>query len=154
MKIDQREITDVHHLRKVVAWKKPGTSVKVSVFRDGKEFEITMPIGVLPERKLEIIPALDRFDDIGITVKNLTEELAYKWRIKEQSGVVVTRLKEYSPAFNAGMRVGDLIREIERKPIADSKDYKSIMTEHRERKQLLMLIQRTGVNKYVVVNRE
>ena len=154
MKIDEREITDVHQLRKVVAWKKPGTSVKVSVFRDGKEFEITMPVGVLPERKLEIIPAVDRFDDIGITVKNLTEELAYKWRIKEQSGVVVTRIKEYSPAFNSGMRVGDLIREIERKPVGDSKDYKSIMTEHRERKHLLMLIQRAGVNKYVVVNRE
>lgn len=153
-KIDEREIIDVHHLRKLVAWKKPGTSVKVSVFRDGKELELSLPVGVLPERKAEIIPALDRFDDIGITVKNLTEELAYKWRIKEQSGVVVMRLKEYSPAFNAGMRVGDLIREIERAPVADTKDYKSIMTEHRERKHLLMLIQRAGVNKYVVINRE
>ncbi|MCX7680236.1 MAG: spore germination protein, partial [Spirochaetes bacterium] len=34
------------------------------------------------------------------------------------------------------------------------KDYKKIMTEHRERKHLLMLIQRAGINKFVVVNRE
>ncbi len=153
-KIDERDIIDVHHLRKLVAWKKPGTSVKVSIFRDGKELDLSLPVGVMPERKAEIIPALDRFDDIGITVKNLTEELAYKWRIKEQNGVVVMRMKEYSPAFNAGMRVGDLIREIERTPIADTKDYKSIMSEHRERKHLLLLIQRAGVNKYVVINRE
>lgn len=153
-KIDEREIIDVHHLRKLVAWKKPGTSVKVSIFRDGKELELSLPVGTLPERKVEIIPALDRFDDIGITVKNLNEELAYKWRIKEPHGVVVMKLKEYSPAFIAGVRVGDLIREIERTPVSDTKDYKSIMTEHRERKHLLFLIQRAGVNKYVVVNRE
>ncbi len=153
-KIDEREIVDVHHLRKLVAWKKPGTSVKVSIFREGKDLEIKMPVGTLPKREMALIPALERFDDIGITVKNLTEELAYKWRIKEQSGVVVMRMKDYSPAFNAGIRVGDLIREIERKPVADTRDYKSIMTEHSQRTRLLMLIQRAGVNKYVVVNRE
>lgn len=154
MKIDDVEIFDVHQLRKLVAWKKPGTAVKVLVFRDGKQLEFAMPVGKLPEKKNEIIPALDRFDDIGITVKNLTEDLAYRWRIKEQSGVVVTRVKEYSPAFVAGIRVGDLIREIERSPVADTKDYKALMTEHRERKHLLMLIQRAGVNKFVVVQRE
>ncbi|MCX7678984.1 MAG: Do family serine endopeptidase, partial [Spirochaetes bacterium] len=96
VKIDGRDISDVHHLRKLIAWKKPGSTVKASIFREGKHLEIALPVGTMPEPKKEFFPILDRFDDIGITVKNLTEELAYQWRIKEQSGVVVMRLKAVS----------------------------------------------------------
>jgi len=154
MKIDEREINDVAHLRRIVARKKPGTSSKVSVFRDGKILDFSLPIGVLPDRmdagKKRVV---DRYDEIGITVKDLNEELAYRHRIADQSGVVVTKLKTESPAFLAGMRVGDLVREVERKPIAGTKEYRAVMKEHADKKRLLMLIKRAGVNKFVVIQR-
>ncbi len=154
MKLDEKEIHDAAQLRRLAARKKPGTSAKVTVFRDGKTLDLTMPIGVLPDRQgPEKITIAERYDDIGITVKDLNEELAYRYRISDQSGVVATKLKEGSPASLAGVRVGDLVREVERKPVPGTKEYRSVMAEHADKKRLLMLIKRAGVNKYVILRR-
>jgi serine protease Do len=154
-KINERDISDVSHLRRLVARMKPGTDAKVSVFRDGKLFDLAMPIGTLPD-KMDTEKSIksESVDEIGVTVKDLNEDLAYRYKISDQSGVVVIKLKANTPAFNAGIIVGDLVREIDRKPVADTKDYRSIMKEGKDRKNLLLLIKRAGVNKFVVVNRE
>jgi serine protease Do len=154
-KIGERDIADVGQLRRLVARIRPGTDAKVTVFRDGKLIDMTLGIGTLPDKVDIAAPKkLERADEIGVTVRDLDEELAYRHKITDQSGVVVIKLQPNTPAYNAGIIVGDLVREIERIPVADTKAYRSIMKESQTKKHLLFLIKRAGVNKFVVVSKE
>jgi len=154
-KIGDRDIADVGQLRRLVARIRPGTDAKVTVFRDGKLIDMTLGIGTLPDKVDIAAPKkLERADEIGVTVRDLDEDLAYRHKITDQSGVVVIKLQPNTPAYNAGIIVGDLVREIERIPVADTKAYRSIMKESQTKKHLLFLIKRAGVNKFVVVSKE
>ena len=153
-KIDGTEIRDVNHLRRIIAWKQPGTSAKVSVFRSGKIFDVDMSIGTLPDKKL--IAQKERLgpqDDLGIVIRDIDEELAYRYRIPDRRGVVIVEVTPDSPADSGGLKSGDTIREINQKPVRDTSAFRTILMELKSNRRLLFLVRRLGINKFIVVSK-
>ena len=60
---------------------------------------------------------------LGITVQNVTPEIAKGFGLKKEAGVLVARVEPGSPAADAGIQKGDVIQEVNRKPIKDVEDF-------------------------------
>ena len=79
---------------------------------------------------------------LGITVQNLTPDVARRLRLKAETGVVVTRVESGSPAANAGIQTGDVIREVNRKAVKDADDLVQKIDQARDQNSILLLVQR------------
>jgi len=57
---------------------------------------------------------------IGIEAQDITTELAESFKLKELQGALIAGVLKNSPADTAGLRAGDILLEIEGKPVLDS----------------------------------
>ena len=83
----------------------------------------------------------------GLTVQDLTPELAEYWSYKSSSGVLVAAVRSESRAEKDGMEVGDIIVELAGRPVADMVSMRTIMQQSEKaakarifRKQLFLTI--------------
>ena len=96
----------------------------------------------------------EREDMLGMTVRDIDEELAYKYRSPERSGVIVIQVKQGSPAMRAGIVAGDVIREIERGAIDSVNTYKMAVETLKGKTRVLVLINRAGSHRFLVLDLE
>lgn len=81
-------------------------------------------------------------DDIGLQVADITGDMADQFQIKDTEGAVVTAVTSGSAAEQAGFARGDLIREINHKPIKNAKDYKAVIDKNGKGDPLEFLVKR------------
>ena len=98
----------------------PGTELNMKVIRDGKEIELKVKIG---ERAGEgKSPGL--FAWRGISLQEMTDELAKRFGYEGEEGVLVANVKPGSPGYEAGIQPGDLITDVEREPVRSIDQFK------------------------------
>jgi serine protease Do len=147
--IDNTLIGDVNHLRTVVASKKPGVNSRIKVFRDGKLVEIDFKIGTMPDKPMAFLEKPGREDELGLVIRDIDERLAYQYRLEDIKGVVIVKVKRNSPAADSGLMIGDLIKEMDRRPVDSIVSYTKMLSELKNRRGILLLIKRSGVNKFI-----
>jgi serine protease Do len=84
-------------------------------------------------------------------VKEFTPELARRYSLNYEPGVIVLQVKEGGPADDAGIQPGDLIKEINRKPVRDLKSYENLMATQKKGAPLLLRIKRGDSNLFVSI---
>lgn len=129
----------------------PGERVTVVVLRDGKERKIRVRIAKRPN-ETAIAKEEEEKKWLGIEVAALTSENMQKFDISERKGVVVTGVSPNSPADDAGIIPGDVIRKINRITIADKNDYaraKKICAS--SNKPIVFLIERKNISRFVTI---
>lgn len=154
MTINDSVVSDTNQLRRLVATLKPGSTAKITLNRGGKDMNITVVISELPQQAQLSLERDADADVIGMIVDNITEENAFKFRITDTTGVIVMEVQEPSPAFNAGMMVGDIIKEIENIPVENSARYRELLAQYQNKETLLMLVKRGGIHKFVVIKKQ
>ena len=88
---------------------------------------------------------------IGITVTELTPLIRQNLKVPDAvNGIVVAEVLEGSAAELAGMKAGDVIQEVNRKPIATTGDFKSALSA-RQSTVLLLRVSREGHNQFLAV---
>ncbi len=141
------------HLPRMVADVKPGTAVGVVIFRNGKKKTLKVRIArmQMPEDRREIRSKEKGTEgfSIGIQIAEVTPRLARRYRLDSDSGVLIVRVRENSPEWDAGFRVGDLILEIDGKNIKTVSDYTSVLKNMKKEKQTLFLVRRRGGNIFI-----
>ncbi|MGB4269539.1 MAG: Do family serine endopeptidase, partial [Spirochaetota bacterium] len=148
------EVSDINQLRRYVASLKPGSTAKVKIFRNGQELERDVLIAELPAQAQAPEEKIEEVDTIGIRVGDITEENAYKFRITDTTGVIVLEIQEQSPAYEAGMMVGDIIKEIENTPVENVDRYNELLKQYEKKETLLLLVKRGGIHKFVVIKKQ
>ena len=149
---DGKAIRDVNHLRNAVAQTEIGKKAKVKVLREGKEKELIVKIGEQPADLFAAgTGAVPSGKDLGMTVQNLTKELAKSLGIEEDSGVIVSEVQPGSPAAMSEIREGDLIKEVNRKKISNVAEFKKALSEGDKEKGILMLVKRGDFSRYVII---
>jgi S1-C subfamily serine protease len=86
-------------------------------------------------------------DLLGLSVKDLN--LASKLRYNQDSGVVITHVRDKSPADKVGVRKGDIIHQINARQVKSLKDFQEAIALNADKDSLLFLIQR-GLHIYPV----
>ena len=125
VEFDGQPIEKADQFRKLVAMKKPGSEVQIIVLRDGKKQTLTAKLEERPSNEQLASGTKEQVSEkLGLTVQNLTDDLAKQLELAGQKGVVVTDVESGSPAAMAGIRPGSLIQEVNRKPVETVKEFK------------------------------
>jgi serine protease Do len=131
----------------------PGTLVHLKVFRNGQEQTIDATLGEYPEtasakaEKSEVAPAGLK----GMQVQNLTPDIARQLQLPSTVlGVVVSEVEPSSAAAEAGLQRGDVIQEVNRKPVRNIEQYRQALAGAGNQ-SVLLLVNRGGATHYIMV---
>ena len=139
-------------LRLRISQTAPGTSVKLGVSRDGKVQDFTVTLGELPEKIAQAGTGNESAPGglQGIEVQNLTPDIAQQLQLPVGTkGVVVTSVDPSSPAASELNR-GDVIQEVNHKPISNVEEYRQAIAAAGNQ-PVLLLVNRGGGTQYVVI---
>ena len=150
IKFKGREISQMSMLPTLVSQSGVGEKVKVTVFRGGKEKVIPVTLGKLKANGQSSGQLDEEVAALGLSVQELTRELAESMEIKARHGVLVSNVEPGSAAAAAGLRQGDLIVEMNRKKIKGLDDFSTILKRSHSSK-LLLLIKRGPHSHFVVL---
>jgi serine protease Do len=145
VKFDGKDVAESRDLSRIVASTPVGKMVEVKLMRDGKAIERTVKVGEM-EKKTETAQ-LPSHQSLGITVQELTPEIARDLGLKHETGVVVASIEPGSSAADAGIQRGDVIREVNRKPVKGVEDFSQKIAQDKGQDNVLLLIQR-GQNSF------
>ncbi len=150
---DGKKVREMNSLPPMVAETPVGKEVEMVVIRKGKEKKLMVTIDELKERPTlaETTPEIEQM--FGLSVQELTPELAKSLSLEGEKGVVVSSVERGGSAYEAGIQRGDLIQEIENEPVEDMDDYSRIMQEAASKKQILMVVRHRGHTRYVVLKK-
>jgi serine protease Do len=137
---DDKEIKDSADLPIFVASTSVDKKVRLKVLRDGQEVTLTVTVGELKEEKA-LVSARES-GKLGLTVQNVTPQLADSLGLDLVEGTVIVAVEPGSPADEAGLQRGDVVLEIDRKPIRDAGNYLKAIDETEKGKVILFLVRR------------
>jgi serine protease Do len=147
-----KKVTSASQLRNSVAATDPDTRATLEYYRDGKRQTATVTIGKLDEERTAAAHpgGTASTDELGLTVENLTAELARQLGVdRGESGVVVTDVDSSSLAARAGIRPGDMIVAIGDKAIESVNDFRDSMRDQDPSAGIRMQVQRDGSRRFV-----
>ena len=145
-----KPIAEVRVLQRAVSFTAVGAQVEVQLFRGGKVETVSVKIGeARTAERAGSVPPVRR--DLGMVVEELDAEKAKKFKLKEgEEGLVVTDLTRSGPAAGAGVRAGDLIREVNRREVRSLESYRNALRQG-EGDVDLFLLKRGEAYLYVAV---
>ncbi|MFA6147352.1 MAG: DegQ family serine endoprotease [bacterium] len=141
-----KEIRDEHDLPQIVASMKPGKTVDVRLLREGKE--MTLPVTIVEMEGEPGKPAgkAELPQNLGLTVHDITPEIAQRFSIGDAKGVVVTGVADGSVAEDAGFNEGDIIRAFLRQnkriPVTGAAEFAKLVKKFQTDKTMLFLVER------------
>jgi Do/DeqQ family serine protease len=143
-------VNEVRHLQRLVAATKPGQAVQVKIKRQGKDLTLPVTVGQMPsEEPVAAAPGvLERY---GFAVQDLTPELKEKLQAEEGAGVLVASVEPGSPASRRGLRAGDVILEVNRQRVRNSREFSEVVRRSGGETDLLLFVQRGKSTRFVVV---
>src|SRR5581483_3727882 len=152
---NKKPVTDSRHLKLQVAETTPGSTVPVKILRDGKPMMLDVTVKELPGEQVaksentEANPS-DALD--GVTVGDLDQGARHQFELPANAkGALVTNVNQDSPSYEAGLRPGDVIEEINRKPVHNA-DEAVKLSENIKDKTILLKIWSKGGSRYLVVD--
>ena len=152
--IDGAAVDGSKTMQRDVLGKSIGQRVDLTVWRDGKTTHIQATTGELPvdEKLASREGARSSAKKLGLGLQTLTPGLADRFGVDAKTkGAVVTSVEPGSPADGAGVRSGDVLLEVDRKPVASADDAAHALATERAGGHLLRL-ERGDTALFVVIN--
>jgi serine protease Do len=147
---DGHEVENAHTLSRLVAATPPNSKAKVDIIRDGKEKTIEVTIGTMPQKVEGQLP--ETATAWGLSVQDITPEVAQQLGLNpDEQGVVISGVDPGSPAGEAGLSSGDVVKEVNRQEIHNLNDYNQAIEKAKQDKSLLLVIKRDGSTHFVVL---
>ena len=142
--VDGQKIDSASDLVNIITHFRPGTTVRVTYFRDGKERAARMKLAELPETPGEerAAPGLGAEETLGMTVETLTPELKERLQLEADTGVIVTEVDPGSVAADANVRPGDVIVEVNRRPVKSVAEFREAVEKVQSGDWVILLMNR------------
>ena len=152
--LNGQKVSDYHDLRLRISQTAPGTPIKMDVYRNGQKQQMTATLAEFPEKAQAAenspqgeSPALE-----GVQVENLNSDVIQQLNLPSGThGVVITRVDPDSNAAETGLQRGDVIQEVNRKPVNNAEQFRAAVRAATNQ-PLLLLINRGGSSSYVVIS--
>ena len=158
---DGHEVEDVRDLVQTVGNTEVGKAVDVVVVRDGAQVTLSVTLGLRDDEKLARADAPEvnedapkDYEDLGITLSNLTDEIREGLDLAVGlEGVVVVDVLETSEAFEKGLKSGDVIVEAGQEKVTSLAEFEEQVSATIEsgRKTMLLLVRRGGDPRFLAL---
>ena len=153
------KIREVPDLQRRVANVAPGQTVAVGVIRDRKPQRLSVRVGEMPaddataaDADVDVAP-----EGFGLQVEPLAPDTAERLGLSFSQGLLVTDVASGGPADRAGLKRGDIILEVDRKPVQDAPSLQKALGAVPAGRSVLVWVHRPGAgarNQYLVLERE
>jgi len=141
-----KPVQSASSIRNEISMMNPGTTVDLTVNRNGRIMHIPVTLGSRSEISGDTSESAQK---IGIEVENLSPEIRRKLNLSsEDEGVVITRVKAGSLAAQAGMRPGFLIIAVNHKKVESVKDFNQALAEMPSKSRVLILIRQGQMTRF------
>lgn len=153
LEIDGRKVTDENDFRLRVAEHNPDDKVELKIVRDRNIKYITVTLTERPDDRPPEQLSEKETEKLGIKVANLTPDRARRYGFEDEAGVLVTDVKQGSPAYRKGVRQGDLITSVNRKEVTSVREYDRIVGKLKGGDVVMLRLKKrfsNGVNTYYV----
>jgi serine protease Do len=152
LSVNGKEIDSAGALTRTVSLVPPGGKVDVQFLRNGQKKSLAFAVGTRPDEEAvagrasegEEKPAdvSDKSPKLGVSLAPITAEMAKEMEVPAGRGVAVVSVVDGGPAERAGIRSGDVILEVNRKPVNKPDEVASIVGKMKDGEPALLRVQR------------
>src|SRR5213076_1844466 len=150
--VDANSVTTDSQLQHEILKKKIGQKVELTVWRKGQTLKVPVTTGELPNEISRASneparPPQNREEEagkFGLQVQELTKEMAQRFKLGVQRGVIVTDVTENSLAAQQGIEREDVITEVDGKPVTDVKTFRDALNQADPKRGVLLYLDRKG----------
>jgi serine protease Do len=158
-----QDVLDLRRFPRQVANARVGSTVDVVVWRGGKEVALKLRVGEQEEAEKQNAsaqkggdgkkapepdqPVASSVEQLGLTLQKATDQLREKYGLSDQvKGVVVTKVAPNSPAAEKQLQAGDVILEVDQKPVASPQEVADIVgkLQQQKKRSVLLFVERQG----------
>jgi serine protease Do len=154
LQVNGQPVNASNQLRVQISQFAPGTPIKLQIWRNGGSQDVSLKLAELNEKEEKQATGETSGAALeGVQVQDLTSDISQELNLAPGThGVVVTSVDASSPAAAAQppLSRGDVIQEINHKPINNTSDYQQAMSGA-DKQPVLLLVNHGGVTGYVVV---
>ncbi len=154
--LNGKEITDSSALQVDVSEMTPGTSLELGIMRDGKPETLHATVGEFHASNTEEADNPGNGQShgkLGLAVDNLTPDVRQQFNIPEHvHGAAVQNVRPGSAAEDAGLAPGDVILEVNRKPVDSADSFVNAIHSVPAGKDILLLVWSNGGASYRVIH--
>lgn len=131
--VDGKAVTTNDALIRDIAARRPGTSASLQIVRDGRSMTVAVKLAERPTRDRRSPRGAEeggpepssQGPGLGLLVRDMDPAFAARYRIPEDvHGVVVARVEPMSPAFDAEIDRGNVVMEVNRRPVRSVDEYR------------------------------
>jgi serine protease Do len=151
---DGRAIGDFSELSSVVADTAVGKTVNIDILRDNKKMTLKITVDRLEDESDPVSGAESSNADLGLTLREITPDLAQRLGVPESSGLLVEQVVPSSLADVAGLRARDVILEVDRKEIKTQRDFNAAIRAVPKGQPALLWVRRGERTIYCPLNLE
>ncbi len=158
--VDGNSVNSAEELKRELRLKKAGDSVTLGLMRNGKAREIEVETGAFPEeftavsrlRRPERKPEAEtKAKLLGMTVRDITPDLAKRFEVEDDEGVIVTEIENDSAAAEKTISLGDIVTRINSTPVDSVKSFKTALEGEDLKKGVIVHLNSKGSQRFEVL---
>jgi serine protease Do len=153
LKVNGEPVSSANDLRLRISQTAPGTNVNLAISHDGKPQDVAITLGEYRDDKEASAGSAENSEGTlqGIHVQELTPDIAQELNLPAGThGVIVSDVDPASSASSADIQRGDVIQEVNHKPVSSIEQYKQALAGADDQ-PVLLLVNRGGTTHYVVI---
>jgi serine protease Do len=149
--VNRRPVESSRDLTRTIAGISVGDETKIKVLRNGSPKTLKAKIAKREDTKIMARRTpKEHQDELGMRVADLTPEMSRRFNIKADAGVIVAGVASGSKAEEAGLRIGDLIKEVNHQAISSVEDLNKVIDAIKEGDPINVFVRRANRG-YLVV---
>jgi serine protease Do len=135
--VDRQAVATNDALIREIAQRPPGSVARIELLRDGRPMELSLKLAERPGRvnpaTAPTVPTgrgIDRDDtvELGLTLIEIDESNAHRFDVPAgMTGLLVQRVEPFSAAHDAGISRGQILLEINRRPVSSVAAYRRVV---------------------------
>src|SRR5271156_16529 len=152
--VNGRTVETGSDLQVIVSEDAPGSKIQLDVVRNGHPETVNLTVGEYHKDQQVAVNTSDESGHarLGIAIADLTPDVRQQLNLpSDVKGVAVAQVQPGSPAEDAGLTGGDVILEINRKPVTSAEQFRNDVSQAPAGKDMLLLVWASGVSSYRVV---
>jgi serine protease Do len=151
LSVDGQKVSTGRELSSTIANTPVGHKTKVELIRDDRKKTVTVTLAKREDDERIVASREPENGELGIEVTDMDSDIARRFGIDgKEEGVLVTDVKDDSPAREADVRPGDVIKEVNRNVVKDSRDFSRLIKKYEEKEDIQLLVKRRNAGYRVI----
>ena len=156
LKLDGNKVNNSKSLQDAVEKLEIGKTYNLEILRNGQKQTLSVTIEQMPNDNIvaqgsESDSSGNSFENLGLSVQELTPTLRNKLKLGDVEGVVVNKVESGSPAANAGLKTGDVIEKVGQTKVTTPDAFKTAIESSKLEDGILLLVHSDGGSRFVVL---